>query len=287
MLLSSPPLCNVGAFIIGNPSIIWLKHPTDNISKVAMNDIAGASLPSSGNTETVTFNVGGKMYQVSKSLIEQHKETILARMISGTWQKLGGENEAAPVMFVDRDGDRFAYVLDFLRYGHVVLPYQVSRELFLLDLDFFGISDVSDESVAQGHLNLGHVHGIDALLKEKRQKEDDIKGVESQISEMNGQIQTIRTQIADLDFRVNIVIFAIRCFVLYIQRSDTSTTKVPLQLENVNRDISSTLITDVKGKNTIFLVNECLKEYGLKIVFVEFSQQKKLLVFYRVDRPHE
>jgi hypothetical protein len=39
----------------------------------------------------------------------------------------------------------------------------------VLDLDFFGISGVNDESVSTGHLNLGHVHGIDKLLIEKKQ----------------------------------------------------------------------------------------------------------------------
>jgi hypothetical protein len=63
---------------------------------------------SSGEQATIRFNVGGKLYKVSRSLIEQ-RDTMLARLTSETWQREDSGNQD---IFIDRDGERFAYVLD-------------------------------------------------------------------------------------------------------------------------------------------------------------------------------
>ena len=36
-------------------------------------------------TSTVSFNVGGRIYEVSRSLLEQYPDTMLARMASDMW----------------------------------------------------------------------------------------------------------------------------------------------------------------------------------------------------------
>ena len=56
--------------------------------------------------EKVIFDVGGKMYNVSRSLIEEHSDTMLARIVSKTWQE-----DPNSVVFIDRDGDTFRFVL--------------------------------------------------------------------------------------------------------------------------------------------------------------------------------
>jgi len=33
----------------------------------------------------------------------------------------------------------FAHILDYLRYGSISLPLNVSKDMFLRDMDFFGI----------------------------------------------------------------------------------------------------------------------------------------------------
>ena len=54
----------------------------------------------------VIFDVGGKMYTVSRSLIEEHSDTMLARIVSKTWQE-----DPDSTVFIDRDGDTFRFVL--------------------------------------------------------------------------------------------------------------------------------------------------------------------------------
>lgn len=63
-------------------------------------------------TNTVKFNVGGRHFEVSRDLMEKHFETMLGRLVSEAWQ----QDPEEPV-FIDRNGDTFAYVLDYLRYG--------------------------------------------------------------------------------------------------------------------------------------------------------------------------
>ena len=63
-------------------------------------------------TNTIKFNVGGKHFEVSRDLMEMHSETMLGKLVSEAWQQDPEES-----VFIDRNGDTFAYVLDYLRYG--------------------------------------------------------------------------------------------------------------------------------------------------------------------------
>jgi hypothetical protein len=87
------------------------------------------------NTPTVTFDVGGKLFKTSRSLILQHEGTLLARLVSDTWQV-----DPTKPIFIDRNGTTFDCILDYLRYGRITLPVTVSKEMFLLDMDFYGIA---------------------------------------------------------------------------------------------------------------------------------------------------
>ncbi|KAL7471310.1 hypothetical protein ACHAXS_011613 [Conticribra weissflogii] len=84
--------------------------------------------------KTVKFNVGGKKFEASRELVEENEESMLARMVSDTWQ----EDPTKPV-FIDRDYDIFSSVLGYLRYGSIVLPNSIDRDMFLRDMDFYGI----------------------------------------------------------------------------------------------------------------------------------------------------
>ena len=64
-------------------------------------------------TNTIKFNVGGKHFEVSRDLMEAHSETkMLGKLVSETWQQ-----DPEETVFIDRDGDIFAHVLNYLRYG--------------------------------------------------------------------------------------------------------------------------------------------------------------------------
>ena len=61
------------------------------------------------NTKTVKFNVGGKANETSRSLFLWHEDTMLARLVSDR------QMDPTETIFIDRDGEIFRFVLNFLR----------------------------------------------------------------------------------------------------------------------------------------------------------------------------
>eukprot|EP00956_Cyclotella_meneghiniana_P011776 scaffold16542_cov74-Cyclotella_meneghiniana.AAC.3 len=51
-------------------------------------------------------------------------------------------------LFIDRDGEKFAHVLDYLRYGSIELPESIPEAMFKRELDYYGVK-VNDGSVVQ------------------------------------------------------------------------------------------------------------------------------------------
>lgn len=91
-------------------------------------------------TKTVKFNVGGKTYEVSRSLLKGFPDTMLA--------KKANESSFFSPVFFDRDADRFAFVLDYMRdNGTVHLPETISKSAFLQELAFYGFADVDKTKI--------------------------------------------------------------------------------------------------------------------------------------------
>jgi len=71
-------------------------------------------------SDAVKFNIGGTLYEVSRSLLKQHPNTMISRMTSETWQQQQqqkqGHDEA---LFIERDGPRFRYILDYMWDGKI------------------------------------------------------------------------------------------------------------------------------------------------------------------------
>ncbi len=63
-------------------------------------------------TETIKFNVGGRHFEVSRALLDGHSETVLGKLVSDTWN-----DDPDKAVFIDRDGDIFYHILNYLRYG--------------------------------------------------------------------------------------------------------------------------------------------------------------------------
>ena len=93
-------------------------------------------------TETVKFNVGGTIYEVSRSLLERYPDTMLAKSASKRWQE-----DSMSEIFIERDGDLFRHVLSYLRDGRVVLPLTASREGLMLELHYYGLDGVEKENI--------------------------------------------------------------------------------------------------------------------------------------------
>eukprot|EP00594_Rhizosolenia_setigera_P015759 CAMPEP_0178966242 /NCGR_PEP_ID=MMETSP0789-20121207/16805_1 /TAXON_ID=3005 /ORGANISM="Rhizosolenia setigera, Strain CCMP 1694" /LENGTH=233 /DNA_ID=CAMNT_0020651469 /DNA_START=203 /DNA_END=901 /DNA_ORIENTATION=- len=118
--------------------------------------------------KTVKLNVGGKHFEVSRRLITKDsskKDNFLSRLVSDTWHK-DPESE----IFIDRDGDRFTHVLDYLRYGEVMLPKTISMDAFMKDMDFYGIAVRYKNSVRRENNAVEILHEVKSQFRIKRRK---------------------------------------------------------------------------------------------------------------------
>jgi len=123
--------------------------------------------------KTVKLNVGGKHFEFSRTLIandnDDDEDTFLSRLVSDTWHK-DPESE----IFIDRDGEVFSHVLNYLRYGEVMLPKTISMDAFMKDMDFYGIA-VEQGSVRRENNALGVLHEVKSQLKKKRKDFQETK----------------------------------------------------------------------------------------------------------------
>jgi hypothetical protein len=93
----------------------------------------------------VRFNIGGTKYEVSRSVIDQRPHSNLAKICSDTWDKAPKKKKDFEI-YIERNGERFQYVLDYLRDGSVQLPLSIPRGQLVMDLEYYGI-DYADESI--------------------------------------------------------------------------------------------------------------------------------------------
>jgi hypothetical protein len=97
-------------------------------------------------TETITFNVGGHKYEVSKNLFElNYPNSMLAKSASDQWHE-DPESE----IFIERDGALFAFVLSYIRDQKVSLPLTVSKKALLDELAYYGIDVGNEEDIDDG-----------------------------------------------------------------------------------------------------------------------------------------
>lgn len=130
-------------------------------------------------TKVVKFSVGGTRYEVAKSLVDGHPNTMLVRMASDQWH-----DDPEAEIFIERDGEHFKYCLSYLRDGKTRLPITINKEAVLEDLGYYNI-EVQDVNVveydAQGKIDLcsramfkcyqGLKEEMDSILDEIQQME--------------------------------------------------------------------------------------------------------------------
>jgi BTB/POZ domain len=108
----------------------------------------------------VVFDVSGRIFKVRRTVLDIYPETVLSRAASELWsatnvstlvaeaesppQSVQKEKKKPEAIFIDRDSDRFACVIDFMRNNGIVeLPVTVSRDAFLRDLEYYGFDETN------------------------------------------------------------------------------------------------------------------------------------------------
>ncbi|KAL9184500.1 hypothetical protein ACHAXT_012470 [Thalassiosira profunda] len=117
--------------------------------------------------ETVTFNVGGRRFEVSRALIDEH----LGGFVLDPWNEDPG-NE----VFIDRDGDLFAHVLNYLRYGSIELPITVPRAMFDREIDYYGINSPDEGKIVSRDSLAKMMDSLQAPVDEAEKRLKPVQG---------------------------------------------------------------------------------------------------------------
>ena len=99
-------------------------------------------------TQTITFNIGGQRYEISRSLLDQFPDTMLTKSASEA-----GLKDESEEIFIERDGSTFRHVLSYMRDGKVVLPVTEPKKSFVDELTYYGL-EVRDEDIDHGRAQL-------------------------------------------------------------------------------------------------------------------------------------
>jgi BTB/POZ domain len=220
------------------------------------------------NTETVRFNVGGVVHEVSRSLLLLHENSMLAKASSKTWQQSSNPEEQASI-FICCDGERFRYCLDFMRHGRVFLPpVAVLKAAVLQDLDYYGI-EVSDPRLIDS--SWASVEAAEHMANKYTQHSETVSGFDEQIKQLQN---SFNEQMQRLKREQSSVVLAFECYKLYsvtgvlkcltFPRDNKQTTRdydeAPSQ-QNLVHKAALAVLQDAKFDRVI--LDKCLAEHGL------------------------
>jgi hypothetical protein len=82
--------------------------------------------------EIIHFNVGGSLYDVARNTLLKFENTMLANLVSDRWRN-GHKDD---IIFIDRDGDRFKYILDWYRDGKIHISKTVTYLISLTRMTY-------------------------------------------------------------------------------------------------------------------------------------------------------
>jgi len=115
------------------------KSNNNNISRQA-ND---------SSRKTVTFNVGGVVYKVSRSVLDVFPDSMMTRMASEEWQQQSSTDEdqasESDALFIDRDGERFRYCLGL--HERRKSDFTIRKGALLQDMVYYGFESVCTAAI--------------------------------------------------------------------------------------------------------------------------------------------
>lgn len=227
------------------------------------------------------FDVGGKLCRVSRSLLDAYPETLLARLAAKTKTKHksnsikfrqddenGTINDSKitdqPVIFIDGNGERFPYVLDFMRDKEVHLPLSVPKAALLRDLEYYGFD-------MENGVRTEDIHDGSSSAEAAKQIAKCESLYQQELERCHRTVRTFQKKITYLNV-------AHACFLSYSKsghhHAGTGSDKSGGGREYYLGDYSLNLMTLKDDINTSFAVDafdrslfdECLLLHGLKYV---------------------
>lgn len=93
--------------------------------------------------DIIDLNIGGTRYTATRATLTTGaaKGSMLARLVSG---EVPAKRDSHGAIFVDRRGDRFANVLEYLRNGHIFVDPHAEAVHLIEEFDFWGMPTAFD-----------------------------------------------------------------------------------------------------------------------------------------------
>ena len=208
-------------------------------------------------TETVKLNVGGTIYEVSRSLLERYPDTMLAKSFPKRCQEDSIVETSMPEIFIERDGYLFRHVLSYLRDGRVVLPLTASREGLMLELQYYGLYGVEKENIDDSLIR--GLQSADGYL-------DMVQSLKKQIKENKKEAKTLQDKTRQNEDEGTVLTILIEC----IQRWFTENISLNPKIHNYMLEECSEFR---KCPNFVSLCNKHLENFGLVVDHVIADQR--------------
>ncbi|CAM9333251.1 unnamed protein product [Discosporangium mesarthrocarpum] len=123
----------------------------------------------------VRLNVGGRRFLTSVETIMQQKNSMLASLFKGNFKRT---TDAEGFAFIDRDGERFHHVLNFLRCSSLpTFDQQWRYEEIMEEADFFSIEEL--RQLCQQR--------IEELQEAKRREQEQFKSFGCRVTILESQ----------------------------------------------------------------------------------------------------
>ena len=213
----------------------------------------GTTLGNENSTTTVTFNVGGKLYEVSRSLLEVLPDTSVL-------VKKSSEAASSPI-FIDRDPDRFAYCLDYMRdNGRVFLAENVSKDALMEELKFFGFDDVDDSRI---------MYDDTAKRQTAARFQTIVQQSLQNIADMKNQLESLKQKIETEEV-------ALYCF----RESTKSVRRGDFSIQIGDTDMKEKAVMATRPDNAHF--SECIEKYGLEYIYCQYDDRSGFHVKMRI-----
>ena len=173
---------------------------------------------------------------------------MLARLVSDTWQ-----TDPNATVFIDRDGERFKYVLDYLRYGKVSLPITVPKDMFLYDMEFYGFVVVNETVAGSNSLD-----DLSSIIKQA----PIVQGISPIFQMIKNNQETIEKCELETLFLEKAMEYAKRY--IFEKRSTTY-----LIVFTYTSDADKKLFNDICKNKDLF--ERCLAQCGLRLEILSFQ----------------
>ena len=201
---------------------------------------------------TVQFNVGGKHFQISRAVVNNHPDSELSRLMADP-------SQTEPI-FIDRNGDVFALVLDYMRHGQVVLPITCPMDTFQRDLEHYGIP------YKEGTVRRDSYHAAGEMTATMAHHQE--------------QLDCLRARTKSLDLTNKMEALASFCFRRYVQDYKKGLSILPIFILLDEGDECFAAAQMLNDPQMLEVLQNCLLKYRLKLQApkAEDSQDDRLLL---------